>query len=497
MFTSVGYAHFESFCHKIINGTLVAIVYNRPLSFFNKQNDVVWSHLEASPNANPLDDKSNSLFARDQNRHKTHNNTHKKQAGEIQLHYPPIVQYIYPLNVINHRFIRWPTTIGLMVIALLVSLGLAALGPFASGLQEDAHRLLASIDFDETLLHGMLSFLLFAGALHINLENLARQKYIIGLLATFGVLGSTVIIAFISRWVLAVLGIDLPMIYCLLFGALISPTDPIAVLGILKKVGVPESLETKICGESLFNDGVAVVVFLVFLEIATGTHEVTAASVLGLFFKEALGGVVFGLLIGWVAYWMLKSIDNYQVEVLITLALVAGGFALADELHLSGPIAVVVAGLLIGNHGRLLAMSDPVREHLDTFWELVDEVLNAVLFVLIGLEVMVLTFTREYFIAGLVLIPFLLLARFVSVGWPVLVMRLFRSFSPDVIKILTWGGLRGGISVALALSLPPGGNREVILAITYMMVVFSIIVQGLTIGKLVGWSQNKKKDIEH
>jgi len=398
-------------------------------------------------------------------------------------------------SYLNHRFIRMPNTIGLMVIALLVSLGLAALGPFGFGLREDAHRLLASIDFDETLLHGMLSFLLFAGALHINLENLARQKYIIGLLATIGVLGSTVIIAFISRWVLALLGIDLPIIYCLLFGALISPTDPIAVLGILKKVGVSESLETKICGESLFNDGVAVVVFLVFLKIATGSHEVTAVSVLGLFFKEALGGVVFGLLIGWVAYWMLKSIDNYQVEVLITLALVAGGFALADELHLSGPIAIVVAGLLIGNHGRLLAMSDPVREHLDTFWELVDEILNAVLFVLIGLEVLVLTFTREYFIAGLVLIPLLLLARFVSVGWPVLVMRLFRTFSPDVIKILTWGGLRGGISVALALSLPPGKNREVILAITYMMVIFSIIVQGLTIGKLVRWSQNKNKEV--
>ena len=399
-------------------------------------------------------------------------------------------------SYLNHRFIRLPTTIGLMVIALLVSLGLAALGPFASGLQDDAHRLLASIDFDETLLHGMLSFLLFAGALHINLENLARQKYIIGLLATFGVMGSTVIIAFASQWVLGLLGINLPMIHCLLFGALISPTDPIAVLGILKKVGVSESLETKICGESLFNDGVAVVIFLVFMKIATGSQEVTAASVLGLFIKEALGGALFGLLIGWVAYWMLKTIDNYQVEVLITLALVAGGFALADELHLSGPIAIVVAGLLIGNHGRLLAMSDPVREHLDTFWELVDVILNAVLFVLIGLEVLVLTYTREYFIAGLVLIPVVLLARFVSVGWPVVIMRLFRRFSPHAIKILTWGGLRGGISVALALSLPAGKNREVILAITYMMVVFSIIVQGLTIGKLVRLSQRAEKNPE-
>jgi CPA1 family monovalent cation:H+ antiporter len=394
-------------------------------------------------------------------------------------------------SYLNHRFIRLPNTIGLMLIALLVSLGLAAVGRFGFELQADTQRLLASIDFNETLLHGMLSFLLFAGALHINLENLAHQKYIIGLLATFGVLGSTVIIAFISKWVLALLGIDLPMIYCLLFGALISPTDPIAVLGILKKVGVPESLETKICGESLFNDGVAVVVFLVFLKIATGGQDVTTVSVAGLFLKEALGGVVFGLLIGWGAYGMLKTIDNYQVEVLITLALVAGGFALADELHLSGPIAIVVAGLLIGNHGRLLAMSAAVREHLDTFWELVDEILNAVLFVLIGLEVLVLTFTREYFIAGLVLIPLLVLARFISVGWPVMAMRLFRSFSPDVVKILTWGGLRGGISVALALSLPPGKNREVILAITYMTVVFSILVQGLTIGKLVGWSQNK------
>ena len=388
-------------------------------------------------------------------------------------------------SYLNHRFIRLPTTIGLMVIALLVSLGLAALGPFGFGLQEDAQRLLANIDFDETLLHGMLSFLLFAGALHINLENLARQKYIIGLLATFGVLGSTVIIAFISRWVLAFLGIDLPIIYCLLFGALISPTDPIAVLGILKKVGVSESLETKICGESLFNDGVAVVVFLVFLEIATGSHEVTALSVLGLFFKEALGGVLFGLATGWVAYWMLKSIDNYQVEVLITLALVAGGFALADHLHLSGPIAIVVAGLLIGNQGRLLAMSDPVREHLDTFWELVDEILNAVLFVLIGLEVLVLVFIQEYLLAGLLAIPIVLLARFITVGVPITIMRRFRDFTPKAIQILTWGGLRGGISVALALSLPAGEMRDTLVAVTYAVVIFSILVQGLTIGPLI------------
>jgi CPA1 family monovalent cation:H+ antiporter len=389
------------------------------------------------------------------------------------------------LSYVNHRFIRLPNTIGVMLIALLVSLGLIALGPTGFGLEEDARQLLDSIDFDETVLHGMLSFLLFAGALHVNLADLAKQKYIIGTLATFGVIGSTFIIGFASWWGLAALGVQLPLIYCLLFGALISPTDPIAVLGILKKAGVPKSLETKISGESLFNDGVAVVVFLVLLEIATGSHTITAASVAGLFFKETIGGLVYGLLIGAVAYWMLKSVDNYQVEILITLALVAGGFALADALHLSGPIAIVVAGLLIGNHGRLLAMSDEVRQHLDTFWELVDEILNAVLFVLIGLEVLVLTFNRAYFWASIYLIPLMLAARFVCVGIPVMILRRIRTFSPHVVKILTWGGLRGGISVALALSLPAGKEREVILTVTYAIVVFSIIVQGLTIGKFV------------
>ncbi|MGD9314051.1 MAG: cation:proton antiporter, partial [Desulfobacterales bacterium] len=273
-------------------------------------------------------------------------------------------------SYINHRFIRLPTTIALMAISLLVSLGLIALGSLGFGLEEDARILLNSIDFDETLLHGMLSFLLFAAALHVNLVDLSQQKYIISTLATLGVVGSTFIIGLASWWVLGWLGIDLPFIYCLLFGALISPTDPIAVMGILKKAGVPASLETKITGESLFNDGVAVVVFLVILQIATGTQAVTVASVAGLFIKEAFGGLVFGLIIGAIAYWMLKSVENYQVEILITLALVTGGFALADTLHLSGPIAIVVAGLLIGNHGRMLAMSDEVRDHLDKFWEL-------------------------------------------------------------------------------------------------------------------------------
>ena len=388
-------------------------------------------------------------------------------------------------SYLNYRYIRLPNTIGLMLIALLVSLAVIALESMGIDLKNDARQLLDSIDFDETLLHGMLSFLLFAGALHVNLSDLYRQKWIISLLATVGVIGSTFLMGFLSQRVFGLLGIDLPLIHCLLFGALISPTDPIAVLGILKKAGVPHSLETKISGESLFNDGVAVVVFLVLLEISSGSSAVTAGSIAGLFLKEAVGGVVFGLALGAVAYWMLKSVDNYQVEILLTLALVTGGFALADAIHLSGPIAIVVAGLLIGNHGRMLAMSERTRVHLDTFWELVDEILNAVLFVLIGLEVLVLTLSRQYLFASLLLIPLLLFSRFISVGMPVALLRPIRKFSPHVVKILTWGGLRGGISVALALSLPANASREVILFVTYAIVVFSILVQGLSIGKLV------------
>jgi Na+:H+ antiporter len=388
-------------------------------------------------------------------------------------------------SYINHRYIRLPNTIGLMAIALFISLLLIALGTLGMNFQDDVRRLLYQIDFNETLLHGMLSFLLFAGALHVNLSDLYRQKWIISLLATAGVLGSTLLMGLLSHAVFDLLGIPVSFIYCLLFGALISPTDPIAVLGILKQAKVPHSLETKISGESLFNDGVAVVIFLVLLEISTGSADVTIGSIAGLFLTEAVGGIIFGIVIGAIAYWMLKSVDNYQVEILITLSLVTGGFALADTIHLSGPIAIVVAGLLIGNHGRLFAMSERTREHLDMFWALVDEILNAVLFVLIGLEILVLTFSRDYLYASLLLIPLLLLSRFISVGLPVAILRPFRRFSPHVVKILTWGGLRGGISVALALSLPAGFPREVILAVTYAIVVFSILVQGLTIGKLV------------
>ena len=298
-------------------------------------------------------------------------------------------------SYINYRYIRLPGTIGLMLIALLVSLGLIAMGPLGFGVEEKARLLLRSIDFDETLLHGMLSFMLFAGALHINLEDLSRQKWIITSLATLSVIGSTFLVGILIWWVFRMLGLGVPMMYCFLFGALISPTDPIAVLSILKSIRVPKSLETKLSGESLFNDGVAVVVFLILLDIVTQGHAITPVAIVFLFAREALGGIVFGFAIGLLTYWMLKRVDNYQVEVLITMGLVTGGYALADTLHISGPISIVVAGLLIGNHGRLFAMSEKTRTNLDMFWELVDEILNAVLFVLIGLEVLVLTFTRE------------------------------------------------------------------------------------------------------
>jgi CPA1 family monovalent cation:H+ antiporter len=387
-------------------------------------------------------------------------------------------------SYLNHRYFHLPNTVGLMLCGLLISGGLIALGHFESGVQREAADIVERIDFDRILLHGMLSFLLFAGALHVNLNDLLQQRWTILSLSTVGVLISTFLVGGFTWTILNLLNLQMPFIYCVLFGALISPTDPIAVLAILKTARASDSLTAKISGESLFNDGIGVVVFIVLLEIAGGNHEITPWGVALLFGKEALGGIIFGFCVGLIAYWMLKSVDNYQVEILITLALATGGYTLADGLHISGPLAIVVAGLLIGNHGRALAMSSVTRERLDTFWELLDEILNAILFVLIGLEMVVLTLMGRYLVAGVIIIPLVLFARFVSVGIPIALLRMKREFSPNVIKILTWGGLRGGISVALALSLPPGSNREMILAMTYLVVVFSIVVQGLTIRKL-------------
>ena len=388
-------------------------------------------------------------------------------------------------SFLNYKTLKLPTTIGLMFFSLLMSLAIIGLHALGLDLESQADAILNSIDFNQTLMQGMLSFLLFAGALHVDLERLSNQKWVITSLATVGLLISTFLVGITSWLILGVLGFHIDLIWCLLFGSLISPTDPIAVLAILKTAGAPESLETKIAGESLFNDGVAVVVFIVLLSIAAGGGEATVAHIAALFVEEAVGGAVFGLAIGYLAFLMLRSVDNYTVEILITLALVTGGYAVAGAIHVSGPIAMVVCGLLIGNHGRALAMSDKTREHLDTFWELVDEILNAVLFVLIGFEVLVLSFSSDIIIAGVIMIFVILLARFISVGIPVTLLRASHQFTNGVISILTWGGLRGGISVALALSLPPGEARNIILPITYVVVVFSILVQGLTVGRLI------------
>lgn len=389
-------------------------------------------------------------------------------------------------SFINYRFIKLPAAIGLMFIALAMSLGLIALAKLGfPGLELAVDRFVRRIDFSETLMHGMLSFLLFAGALHVNLNDLAKQKWVIATLATVGTVSSTFVVGGLFWVLVSALGLPVPFIFCLLFGALISPTDPIAVLGILKSAGAPKSLETKITGESLFNDGIGVVVFIVLFKLAIGGQELSAGDVALLFAEEAIGGIVYGLILGGIAYWMLIRVDNYSVEVLITLAVVMGGYSLALAIHTSGPIAMVVAGLFIGNHGRRLAMSERTRGHLDTFWELIDEIMNTVLFVLIGLEVLILAFSGKIALAAILTIPMVLLARFLCVGVPIQILGLRREFSPGVVKILTWGGLRGGISVALALSIPPGPERNIILPVTYSVVVFSILVQGLTIGRLI------------
>jgi len=389
-------------------------------------------------------------------------------------------------SYINYRYIKLPAAIGLMFIALAMSLGLIALAKLGfPGLEQAVERFVLRIDFTEALMHGMLSFLLFAGALHVNLNDLAQQKWVIAILATVGTISSSFLVGALFWLLTSALELPVPFIYCLLFGTLISPTDPIAVLGILKSAGAPKSLETKITGESLFNDGVGVVLFIVILKIATGSEELSPPDIALLFVEEAVGGVVLGLILGAFAYWMLSRVDNYSVEVLITLALVMGGYSLALAIHTSGPIAMVVAGLLIGNHGRRLAMSERTRGHLDTFWELIDEILNTVLFVLIGFEVLILAFSGKTAIAAVLAIPMVLLARLVCVGVPIRVLALRRAFTPGAVRVLTWGGLRGGISVALALSIPPGPERDVILPVTYTVVVFSILVQGLTLGRVI------------
>ena len=392
------------------------------------------------------------------------------------------------IGYINHRFLHLPRTIGLVLIAMaasLIALGIDALIP-GWGVGPGFRAVLVDIDFSDTLMQGMLGFLLFAGALHVDLGHLAKRGWAIAALATGGLLVSTGIVGVGIWFVFNLTGLNIPLIYCLLFGALISPTDPVAVLGILKTVKVPASLEAKIAGESLFNDGVGVVIFVILLAMATsGGIALTLGDITFLFLRDALGGAALGLAAGAVAFWALRSIDEYNLEVIITLALVTVTYEVAHMLHTSGPIAVVVSGLLIGNHGTRLAMSETTRAHLTNFWTLIDEILNAVLFLLIGLEVIIISTTPGLMWVSLIAIPLVLGARFVAVAVPIGVFGLFRDFTKGAIPVLTWGGLRGGISVALALSLPNGDEKDAIVTVCYTVVVFSILVKGLTIGILV------------
>lgn len=388
-------------------------------------------------------------------------------------------------SYLNHRYLKWPMTIGVMAIALAVSLAVIGLDQLGFGTPHgQEHALITSIDFGEVLMQGMLSFLLFAGALHVDLNQLRRAAWQVGALALVGTALSTLIIGYGSWLLLAVLDIAIPLSYCLLFGALISPTDPIAVLGLLKSANVPTSVEATIAGESLFNDGVGVVLFALLLEMLQSGAAPTVGAGLALFAREALGGVIFGLVVGYFVYRILRTIDAPQVEILITIATVVGGYALAHTLHVSGPLAMVAIGLLIGNEGRALAMSAQTRDQLDLFWQLLDEILNGVLFVLIGLEFTVIVFPPGSFIAVLPVLALCLLARYLVVGLPTTAWRHWFGLPIRSGLLLTWGGVRGGISVALALSLPPGPDRNLILMLTYSVVVFSILVQGLTVGRL-------------
>ena len=387
---------------------------------------------------------------------------------------------------INVRFIKLPDTIGLMVITLLFTLAVLAFSYFDDTLLQKEREFISRIDFRTVLLDVMLSFLLFAGALHTNFQQLKIQRKPILIFATLGTLVSTFLAGIFVFYTLKMIQLEVDFIYCLLFGALISPTDPIAVLGIMKKVGAPKKLETKIVGESLFNDGVGVVIFLTIYQIAKGSDEVTFGHIAELFLVEVIGGIALGLVIGYLTYRLMKSIDDYDIEVIITLAAVMGGTLLAQYFHLSAPLAMVTSGLIVGNDTvRESAMSEVTEQYVNKFWELMDILLNTILFVMIGMEMLVLTYSKQYILAGFLVIPILLLARYLSLLLPIRIYNRKLEFVPKTNLIMTWGGLRGGISIALALSLTQTMERDLFLVITYIVVVFSIIVQGLSLGNLI------------
>lgn len=388
---------------------------------------------------------------------------------------------------INVKFLKLPLTIGLMIITIVFTIVVVVIGQFDDTLLLREKEFISKIDFKTVLLDIMLSFLLFAGALHTNFDQLKVQRWPVFIFATLGVLMSTFLVGIIMFYTLGLIGIPVNFIYCLLFGALISPTDPIAVLGILKKAGAPKKLETKIVGESLFNDGVGVVVFLTIFSIASSPNAaIEVSEIVELFAVEVIGGIVLGMILGYIAYRLLRSIDNYEVEVILTIGVVMGGTLIAQEMHLSAPLAMVTAGLIVGNDKvRDTAMSEITQTYVDKFWELIDVFLNTILFVLIGMEILILTLEKSYLLAGLIGIPIVLISRYISLWIPIKFFAKKLDFVPNTNLIMTWGGLRGGISIALALSLTQEMHKELFLVITYVIVAFSIIGQGLTVEPIV------------
>lgn len=386
----------------------------------------------------------------------------------------------------NIRFLKLPSTIGVMVIAMITSILLVLFGNHLFPNQVNRFtNVIAGLDFTEILMGAMLNFLLFAGAIHININDLKQERGAILIFSTVSVVISTFIVGYTMYYLLPFINIEIPLIYCILFGALISPTDPIAVLSILQKANVSKSLETKVAGESLFNDGIAVVVFVIILAIAQGQDiDLTISNISWLIAKEAGGGVLLGLGLGWAASKAISRIDDYKVSVLVTLAVVMGGYLIAHSVHISGPLTMVCAGLFIGNKSKTSIMSAETKDYLDKFWELMDEIMNAILFLLIGFELLIIEDLNNFYAAGIIAVLVVLLARSIAIWVPTKIIPFKKKFSKDVIKILVWGGLRGGVSIALALSIESGPQKEAIVAITYIVVVFSIIVQGLTIGKM-------------
>ncbi|MFL9838002.1 sodium:proton antiporter [Flavobacterium sp. ST-75] len=393
----------------------------------------------------------------------------------------------------NVRFLKLPSTIGIMVIAMAVSIFLVVFGHVVPDTLHRISSLISQFDFTELLMGAMLNFMLFAGAIHINLKDLREQRLPIIIFSTVSVVISTFAVGTFLYYLTPFLHLNIPYMYCLLFGALISPTDPVAVLSILKEVKVRKSLETKIAGESLFNDGMAIVAFAVILNIAQDNeYTPTVFNVVWLFLREAGGGFLLGVLLGVVAATAIRKIDDYKVTVLITLAVVMGGYLIASAMHISGPLTMVFAGLIIGNFKKKSTMSAETKDYLEKFWELNDEILNAVLFLFIGFNLLMVNNINSYWLPGLTCVVVVLLARYVSIWLPTLIVPFKKKFNSSTIKILVWGGLRGGVSIALALSIDDVPYKNDIIAITYFVVVFSILVQGLSIAKIAGKLLSKK-----